>query len=164
MASLQKPPKKYTRVGETRTVAEFFTSLYAYAAASQVDKAGSNCMVAMYATLKDGTFDNPMANADSLQRGLMISAATRHDFPLVHPDALRPTAADGVKTRSKIELEAELKELQQPFLDRALEDAQQSCFYLIKGNVDSELQTILDTMVPSPLQDPQCGTKIWSRW
>ena len=50
MASLHKPPKKYTRVGETRTVAEFFTSLYAYAAASQVDKAGSNCMVAMYAT------------------------------------------------------------------------------------------------------------------
>ena len=159
MASLQKPPKKYTRVGETRTVAEFFTSLYAYAAASQVDKAGSNCMVAMYATLKDCTFDNPMANADSLQRGLMISAATRLDFPMVHPDALRPTAADGVKTRSKIELEAELKELQQPFLDRALEYAQQSCFYLIKGNVDSELQTILDTMVPSPLQDPQCGTK-----
>jgi hypothetical protein len=160
MASLQKPPKKYTRVGETRTVTEFLTYLYAFAAASLVDKAGSNCMVAMYAPLKDGTLGNPMANTDSLQRGLMISAATRANFPVIHPDALRPTAADGVKTRSKSELAAELKELQQPFLDRALEDAQQSCFYLIKGNVDDELQTIIEAISharePSGSLDSQC--------
>ena len=66
MASLQKPPKPHARVGENRTVTEFFTSLYAHAAASQVDKAGSNPMVAMYATLKDDTLVNPMAVAESL--------------------------------------------------------------------------------------------------
>ena len=90
MASPQKPPKPYARVGESRTVTEFCTSLYAHAAASQVDKAGSNCMVAMYATLKGNTtLVNPMASAESLQRGLMISAVKMSNYPVVHPDALK---------------------------------------------------------------------------
>ena len=96
-------------------------------------------MVAMYATLKDNTLQNPMACAKSLQRGLTITAAKSSTFPVVHPDALRSTTADGAQTRAKTELEAELKVLQQPFLDRALEEAQQSCFYFIKSNVDKEL-------------------------
>ena len=47
-------------------------------------------MVAMYATLKgDTTLVNPMASDESLQRGLMISAAKMSNYPVVHPDALK---------------------------------------------------------------------------
>jgi len=130
----------FQRVSDKRPLEEFIQQLYS-SVSGTCKPAGSNYMAVMYAP------NSPFADSAAWDKAQRLLASGLPGYPHVHPLHYQMVAKGGSETRSKTELAIELKLMQQPFKDAAVESAQLAAFDKILAYVAPELQTIIKTAI-----------------